>query len=215
MSYEALREQMIQEQLIPRGISSSRVLDALKKVERHEFVPEKMRDIAYDDHPLPVGKGQTISQPYMVALMTEKLELIGGEKVLEVGTGSGYQAAILAKMAKEVYSIERIQELADKADQVLRHLGYSNIHLKVGDGTLGWKEEAPFDRIIVTAGAPCIPSNLIAQLADHGRLVIPVGGGFSQVLIVIKKDKGNISQEEICSCVFVPLVGKQGWKKEE
>lgn len=215
MNYEILRERMVQEQLIPRGISSSRVLDALKNVERHKFVPAKMRDTAYADHPLPVGEGQTVSQPYMVALMTEKLDLTGSEKVLEVGTGSGYQAAILARLAKEVYSIERFRELSDKAAQVLRDLGYSNIRLKVGDGTLGWKEEAPFDRIIVTAGAPRIPSSLIAQLADQGKLVIPVGEGFSQVLTVIKKDKENISQEEICGCVFVPLVGKEGWKREE
>ena len=206
---------MVQEQLIPRGINEPRVLSAFRRVQRHKFVPNKMEDMAYSDHPLPVGEGQTISQPYMVALMTEKLALSGEEKVLEIGTGSGYQAAILAELAKEVYSMERFSPLANKAQETLASLGYNNIHIKVGDGTLGWKEFAPFDRIIVTAGAPHIPESLFEQLSENGKLVIPVGGSFSQVLTVAEKKRGKISQEEICGCVFVPLVGKEGWRREE
>ncbi|MFH1753452.1 MAG: protein-L-isoaspartate(D-aspartate) O-methyltransferase [Candidatus Omnitrophota bacterium] len=214
MNYDALRDRMVREQLLGRGITSSRVLRAFEKVERHEFVPANMRDTAYADHPLPIGDGQTISQPYMVALMTEQLELKGDEKVLEVGTGSGYQAAILAELATEVYSVERFPILADKAEEALKRLGYSNVRINIGDGTLGWKEHEPFDRIIVTAGAPRVPDSLISQLGDPGRLVIPIGGAFSQALTVVKKNEGGVSQEEVCGCVFVPLIGKEGWKKE-
>lgn len=212
INFDVSRERMVTEQLIPRGISEPRVLDAFRKVERHKFVPKKFEETAYSDHPLPIGDGQTISQPYMVALMTEKLELTGSEKVLEVGTGSGYQAAILAELAREVYSVERFEELAINADSLLKDLGYDRVEIKVGDGTLGWKEMAPFDRIIITAGSPDIPKSLISQLGNNGKLVIPVGSGFSQVLTVATKSNSKISKEEVCGCVFVPLVGAEGWK---
>lgn len=204
---------MVDEQLIPRGIMDPHVLDAFRRVERHIFVPEKLRDFAYADHPLPVGGGQTISQPYMVALMTETLGLNGNERVLEIGTGSGYQAAILAELAKEVYSVERIETLSDSARKALEGLGYKNIRIMTGDGTLGWKEYAPYDGIIVTAGAPHIPESLITQLKDAGRLVIPLGGMFSQTLMVVTKKGGKIAAEEVCGCVFVPLIGKEGWER--
>lgn len=203
---------MVKEQLIPRGISDRRVLEAFDRVQRHKFVPLDMQKIAYADNPLPVGEGQTISQPYMVALMTEKLALKGDEKVLEIGTGSGYQAAILAELAKEIYSIERFTMLAERARETLECTGYKNVKIMTGDGTLGWGEYAPFDRIIVTAGAPHIPETLFAQLKEGGRMVIPVGGGLSQVLTVVEKEDGRIKAHDICGCVFVPLVGKEGWK---
>ena len=202
---------MVDEQLIPRGIDDPRVLEVFRKVERHRFVPEDMNNISYADYPLPVGEGQTISQPFMVALMTQSLSLNGDERVLEIGTGTGYQAAILAELANEVYSVERFEKLTDKAVALLSLLGYANIRIKTGDGTLGWKEFAPFDRIIVTAGAPSVPKTLISQLADNGRMVIPVGGEFGQVLTLVEKRNGKVFEEEICGCVFVPLVGKEGW----
>lgn len=214
MDYKALQERMVAEQLIPRGISNKSVLNAFRRVKRHEFVPEKLKSTAYADCPLPIGEGQTISQPYMVALMTEKLGLTGNEKVLEVGTGSGYQSAILAELAKEVYTIERFAPLLENAKETLSRLNYKNIEFKTDDGTLGWKEHAPFDRIIVTAGAPEVPKSLISQLAANGRMILPVGGGFSQALTAVSKQNGKVTKEEICGCVFVPLVGKEGWKKE-
>ncbi len=206
-----LREKMIVRQLIPRGISCKNVLDAFKKVPRHHFVPDEMQDRSYDDYPLPIGSHQTISQPYMVALMTQSLGLKGGEKVLEIGTGSGYQTAILAEIAKEVYSVERIAELSEHAKKILDNIGYENITLEVGDGTLGWPEYAPYDAIIVTAGAPGVPESLAAQLKDGGRLVIPIGSAFTQALTVIEKKDGQLRTEEVCGCAFVPLVGKEGW----
>ena len=212
MDYEAMRRRMVEEQLIPRGIENPAVLDAFRKVPRHEFVPEMMRDTAYGDYPVPIGNSQTISQPYMVAVMTEELKLKGGERVLEIGTGSGYQAAILSEIASDVYSIERFQELADKAKGTLSRLGYKNVHIKTGDGTIGWKEEAPFDGIIVTAGAPGIPQSLVDQLKDNGRLVIPVGSQWSQVLTIVEKAGKMVHQTQMFGCVFVPLVGKEGWK---
>lgn len=214
MDYNLLRERMVREQLIGRGISDARVLNVFRKVERHKFVPQNLQEIAYSDHPLPVGEGQTISQPYMVALMTESLGLTGSERVLEVGTGSGYQAAILAELAKEVYTIERFEALADKAKETLEKLGYINIKIKVGDGTLGWVEHAPFDRIIVTAGAPHIPRSLVSQLNEDGKIVIPIGGTFSQVLTLVEKTRQKIMTQDICGCVFVPLVGKEGWRRD-
>jgi protein-L-isoaspartate(D-aspartate) O-methyltransferase len=209
----ALRNRMVEEQLVPRGIFDERVLDAFRKVPRHTFIPDKSLENAYGDFPLPVGEGQTISQPYMVALMTQYLDLKADEKVLEVGTGSGYQAAILAELAKEVYSVERFTVLAERSRAVLKDLGYTNIKIRVGDGTEGWQGFAPYDGIIVTAGAPSVPEPLVEQLAEGGRLVIPVGGGFSQTLTLVRKKEGKIAQEEICGCVFVPLVGRYGWKK--
>ena len=209
--YESLRLRMVERQIRARGVRDERVLEAMRKVPRHVFVPPDLVDEAYEDHPLSIGKGQTISQPYMVALMTEALELGGNEKVLEVGTGSGYQTAILAELAREVYSIERIPELARDAERRLEDLGYTNVHIKVGNGTLGWPEEAPFDAIMVTAGAPKVPGPLKAQLADGGRLVIPVGSEFHQILYRVKRQKDTFSEEALTSCVFVPLVGEEGW----
>lgn len=203
---------MVDEQLIPRGIGNAKVLDAFKKVPRHKFVPEKFREGAYADHPLPIGNGQTISQPYMVALMTETLALTGKEKVLEIGAGSGYQTAILAELAKEVCSVERIEALTQLARENLAAAGYEDIKIKIGDGTLGWQEEGPFDAIIVTAGAPNIPGKLVDQLKPDGRMVIPVGGTFSQMLTLVRKKRGRVSKTDISGCMFVPLIGEEGWR---
>lgn len=208
------RSRMVEAQLAVRGIIDKRVLDAFRKVPRHIFIKETLQNDAYNDFPLPIGCGQTISQPYMVALMTQCMELKGTERVLEIGTGSGYQTAILAELAKDVYSIEKHDELAVNARRALGGLGYTNIHINVGDGTLGWSEFSPYDAIIVTAGAPRVPKPLKEQLAEGGRLVIPVGDSYSQVLTVIKKEKGTFKEEQICGCVFVPLVGKYGWTEK-
>ena len=213
MDYEELRRLMVDTQLIPRGIRDQRVLKAMLKVPRHLFVDEPLQYKAYDDMALPIGDGQTISQPYMVAVMTELLELKGNERVLEVGTGSGYQAAILAELAAEVFSIERMERLALRARERLRNLGYDNVHIITGDGTAGLPEKAPFDRIIITAGTPQIPEPLREQLADNGILVAPVGARFSQQLIRLRKAKGKITEEYHTPCVFVPLVGEYGWKE--
>jgi len=212
MDYAILRKRMVEEQLIRRGIKDPRVLDAFYKVERHKFVPQNLSDSAYGDFPVGIGEGQTISQPYIVALMTECLNLVGQEKVLEIGTGSGYQTAILAKLAKEVYTIERFDKLAKNAQNVLTELGYTNIKIKVDDGTLGWPEAALFDRIIITAASPRIPLPLTEQLKENGKLVLPLGETFSQVLTVVEKKKDKLESIEVCGCVFVPLVGKYGWK---
>ncbi len=210
--FQRLRNLMVDTQLIPRGIKDPRVLEAMRKVPRHLFMDEAMQYNAYDDMALPVGEGQTISQPYMVAIMTELLNLKGDEKVLEIGTGSGYQAAILAELAGELYTIERIQSLSQKAGETFRDLGYVNIHMMVGDGTLGWPEAAPFDRILITAGAPEIPEPLIEQLAEGGMILAPVGDRYSQQLVRVTKQKGKLSKEYHTPCVFVPLVGEYGWK---
>jgi len=211
-NFELLRNEMVDTQLIPRGISDPRVLGAFRKVPRHLFAPENIRASAYDDAALPIGEGQTISQPYMVAIMTELLKLKGNEKVLEVGTGSGYQAAILAELCRKVITIERIEKLSERAAKVLKEIGYSNLEFVVGDGTLGYSKEAPYDGIIVTAGCPEIPPPLIDQLAEGGRLVIPVGERYLQTLTIATKEKGKISIEESIGCVFVPLIGKYGWQ---
>jgi len=197
---------MVEQQLIPRGIKNQRVLNAFLKVERHKFIPEGLRESAYADFPVPIGEGQTISQPYIVALMTETLDLAGDEKVLEIGTGSGYQTAILAELTKEVYTIERLGDLSGKAKLVLDELGYTRVKMKAGDGTLGWKEFAPFDRIIVTAAASKAPEPLIEQLEDNGKFIMPIGETFSQVLTLIEKKEGRIEYTKICGCVFVPLL---------
>lgn len=210
--YAALRKLMVEEQIILRGIKNNRLIEAFYKVERHKFVPENLRESAYGDFPLPIGEGQTISQPYIVALMTQCLDLSGKEKVLEVGSGSGYQSAILAQLAREVFSIERIEPLAKKAKTVLSELGYNNVKIIVGDGTLGLVDEAPFDRIIVTAASPTVPEPLIEQLNASGRLVIPLGESFSQTLTAIEKKENGVIKEEVCGCVFVPLIGKYGYK---
>lgn len=211
LDFEELRRRMVKEQLRSRDITDERMLRAFLKVPRHEFVPPEQRLYAYEDHPLPIGMGQTISQPYMVALMTQALELKGEEKVLEIGTGSGYQAAILAELCREVHTVERFPELAERAKETLRRLGYKNVFVHTGDGTKGLPSEAPFDGIIVTAGAPSIPPPLVEQLSEGGRLVIPVGGRPYQMLIKGTKRKGKLVKEEVCGCLFVPLVGEYGW----
>jgi protein-L-isoaspartate(D-aspartate) O-methyltransferase len=214
MNFEVLRKRMVEEQLIPRGINNPKVLRAFYKVERHKFMPEEIRETSYADYPVPIGEGQTISQPFIVALMTECLGLLGDEKVLEIGTGSGYQTAILAELAKEIYTIERFEKLARSAEETLKDAGYKNVKFKSADGTLGWPEEAPFDRIIITAASPRIPLPLGVQLKEGGRLVLPLGEALSQVLTVTEKKKDKLESTQICGCVFVPLVGKYGWKKE-
>ena len=213
INFEIARDRMVREQLRPRSISDRRVLEIFGKVPRHLFVADKYRAEAYADHPLPIGEGQTISQPYMAAFMTESLSLRGKESVLEVGTGSGYQAAILAELSGEVYTVERSAPLAESARETLDRFGYKNIKIRVCDGTLGWKDHAPFDRIIVTAGSPRLPQSLITQLADGGRMVIPVGGERSQALTLVEKKGANITTAELCGCVFVPLIGEDGWKR--
>lgn len=210
MDYALLRNRMVQEQLIPRGIKNQKVLDAFYKVERHKFVPPELLGSAYGDYPLAIGDGQTISQPYIVAVMTEYLDLTGKERVLEIGTGSGYQTAILAQLCRQVYSIERITNLAQKAKDLLGDLGYSNIEITIGDGTLGWPQAAPFDRIIITAATNRIPGPLIEQLKEGGKLIAPLGETFSQTLTLAEKQKDKVNLREICDCVFVPLVGKYG-----
>ena len=211
-NFDLLRDQMVADQLVARGINDPRVLDAFRKVPRHEFIPDDLKDSAYDDGPLPIGEDQTISQPYMVASMTELLRLRGGEKVLEIGTGSGYQAAILAELCRKVYTIDRIKILSDKAGKTLQRFGYQNIELVIGDGTEGYLPGAPYDGIVVTAGCPQIPPPLIEQLAEGGRLVLPVGDRFYQTLMIITKNEGKIRSESSFGCVFVPLVGKYGWQ---
>lgn len=211
--FENLRRWMVETQIILRGVKDQRVINAMLKVPRHRFVPEELRERAYDDMALPIGEGQTISQPYMVAVMTELLEPDMAHRVLEIGTGSGYQAAVLAEIAKEVYTIERIASLSERARSIVRELGYENIFFKVGDGTLGWPEEAPFDRIIITAAAPEIPQTLIEQLNDGGIIVAPVGSRYSQILVKGIKKKGSLITEESVPCVFVPLVGEMGWRE--
>ena len=214
--YEKMRKKMVDSQLRSRGVRDERVLRAMEKIPRHLFVEEGLRDQAYSDHPLPIGERQTISQPYIVALMTEALSLEGTEKILEVGTGSGYQAAVLAELADRVFSIERIAKMADRARRILGSLRYSNVLIKVGDGTYGWKDEAPFDGIIVTAGAPKVPETLVAQLAVGGRLVIPVGDRFTQTLFRVvrrSEEPGDVVKEDLGGCRFVDLIGDHGWKK--
>jgi len=211
--FKKSRERMVSEQIYRRGISDKEILDVFKTVPRHCFVPEAQISSAYGDYPLPIGCGQTISQPYIVALMTKELEISPGMKVLEVGTGSGYQTAILSALGARVYSLERIPELADRAKELLSSLGFEAT-IKVGDGTLGWPEHAPYERIIVTAAAGSMPKPLIDQLAIGGRLVLPLGGGFSQELTVLNKvSEEQIREERICSCVFVPLIGRYGFKE--
>lgn len=211
MDYDNARDIMVEEQLINRGIKDKRVLNAMGKVPRHLFIEEALRSRAYGDYPLPIGEKQTISQPYMVALMTESLQLKGNEKVLEIGTGSGYQSAVLAELCDKVYSVERIKSLAVKARERLNSLDYMNVAVKIFDGTYGWIEYAPYDAIIVTAGAPEIPQPLVNQLAISGRMIIPIGDEFSQTLVRVEKNKDGIITTNICGCVFVKLIGDFGW----
>jgi len=211
--YEKEREHMVESQLARRGIKDKRVLEAMGQVPRHLFIPKDMHSLAYCDGPLPIGHGQTISQPYIVALMTELLELTGQEKVLELGTGSGYQAAILSCLACQVYTIERHAVLAQQAEKVLAELGYTNVVVRVGNGTLGWPEYSPYEAIIVTAAAPDVPQPLMEQLADQGRLVAPVGSRWSQVLVKVKRRGDLLIREHLTAVAFVPLVGEYGWKE--
>lgn len=214
MSFAEQRERMVEEQLKARGLTDERLLAAFRKVPRHSFVPEECQPQAYTDHPLPIGAGQTISQPYMVALMTSRLQLQGHERVLELGSGSGYQTAILAELALEVFSVERLPELLQAASERLSDLGYLNVHLTTGNGSLGWPEHAPYEAIVVTAAAPDIPAPLLAQLTDPGRMVLPIGPQDAQMLTEVESRRGTVSQREIASCVFVPLFGRYGWPLE-
>ena len=205
---------MVKRQLKRRGIRDDPLLEAFLRVPRHEFVPEDLREQAYTDGPLPIGHGQTISQPYMVAVMTSLAELKPGHRALEIGTGSGYQTAILAEMVSTVYTVERKPEIAEQARQNLQRLDYTNIHFEVANGTLGWEEAAPFDAIVVTAGAPEIPAPFLDQLALGGRLVVPIEEGHSQVLYRVKRTAEGFDKERGERCTFVPLIGKHGWGRD-
>jgi protein-L-isoaspartate(D-aspartate) O-methyltransferase len=211
-SYGTSRERMVQEQLLGRDITDSRVLAAMAEVPRHIFVDDAMRSQAYGDFPLPIGAGQTISQPYIVAYMSQALGLRGGETVLEIGTGSGYQAAVLSRLCRQVYTVERINSLLAAARKAFDRLQYYNIRAKLDDGTLGWPECSPFDAIMVTAGGPAIPQPLIDQLADPGRLVIPVGDQYLQRLELLEKKDGELRLTPLVEVRFVDLVGEYGWK---
>ncbi len=209
--FAAARDSMVEQQLRARGVADPRVLAALRRVPRHRFVPEHLWSQAYGDYPLAIGEDQTISQPYIVALMTGILELRETDRVLEVGTGSGYQAAVLAELAAAVFSIDRRGGLADQARSILASLGYRNICIRVGDGTLGWPEEAPFDGIIVTAGAPQVPRPLVEQLVMGARLVIPVGDRLTQTLTCVRRTGEGLQYEYYGDCRFVRLIGRYGW----
>jgi protein-L-isoaspartate(D-aspartate) O-methyltransferase len=212
MDYAVARRKMAQDQLIARGIRDPQVLRAMEQVPRHAFVPPGLANQAYKDHPLNIGDRQTISQPYIVALMSESLNLKPGNKVLEIGTGSGYQTAILYAIGVEIYSIERIKDLSNKARKLLYSLGCDHFQLRIGDGTQGWPEAAPFDAIIVTAGAPNIPEPLIQQLKEGGRLVIPVGDEEAQELFMCTKQDGKLLKQKLTGCRFVKLLGEHGWR---
>ncbi len=214
MTFDEQRARMVDEQLRARGLTDERLLTAFRKVPRHLFVPEELRQDAYADRPLPIGGGQTISQPYIVALMTHGLRLQGHERVLEIGAGSGYQAAILAELALEVFSVERLPELLHLVAERLLALGYANVHLCPGNGSLGWPEHAPYDAMLVTAAAPEVPPPLLAQLAEHGRMVLPIGPAERQVLVEVHKHHGTVTRREIAHCVFVPLLGQYGWPSQ-
>ena len=204
---------MVQQQLTPRGITNQRVLETFADVPRERFVLEEDRERAYGDYPIPIGHGQTISQPYMVALMTECLAPSSSDRILEIGTGSGYQTAILCELADEVYTVERVPELSSRAERTLTELGYANFHTRVADGTLGWPEHAPFDGIMVTASSPDVPQSLKSQLAEGARLVIPVGPTGMQTLMVLTRHGTTTDEQAICDCVFVKLIGKEGWNE--
>lgn len=203
------RRQMVELDIKGRGIRDKTILTVMQKVPRHLFVPKNLRNRAYGDHPLPIGEGQTISQPYVVALMTEALQLKGGEKVLEIGTGSGYQAAVLAEIVKEVYTIEIRKTLATRAEETLRDLGYGNVKVRQADGYFGWKEYAPFDAIIITASTNHIPPVLLQQLRKGGRLILPLGSTvYAQVLTLVRKRDGELDVEQLGAVAFVPMVGE-------
>lgn len=213
MKYERLRKEMVKRQIEARGITDSRVISAMLKVPRHLFISDALRDQAYGDFPLPIGEQQTISQPYIVAEMTQALNLTNQDKVLEIGTGSGYQTAVLSQMAFRIYTIERLHPLLANARRLFDQLRYYNIVTRYSDGTIGWKEESPFDAIIVTAGAPEIPVVLVNQLAVGGRMIIPVGNQFSQELIRLVRDENGVKKFNLGGCRFVKLIGEHGWKE--
>jgi protein-L-isoaspartate(D-aspartate) O-methyltransferase len=206
---------MVEDQIRGRGIASPRVLEAMLRVPRHEFVPAEFRDDAYADKPLPIGEGQTISQPFMVGAMTEALELTGSERVLEIGTGSGYQAAVLSVLAREVISVESHTSLALAAQERLARLGYTNVHVHNGDGSLGFTDAVPYDAILITAAAPEIPPVLANQLHEGGRLVIPVGSQENQELLQARKEDGELRSRVLFDCRFVPLLGRYGWSRHD
>ena len=211
------RRLMVETQLAARGIDDPVVLAAMGTVPREAFVPERLADAAYDDGPLPIGDGQTISQPYVVALMIQALEVGGDARALEIGTGSGYAAAVLSRVVRDVYTVERLPTLAETAGRRLRDLGYDNVHVRVGDGTLGWPEHAPYDAVVVTAGAPDVPTPLLAQLRVGGRLVIPVGPSprFQTLLRITRREGGDARREDLGAVAFVPLIGVVGWPEDE
>jgi protein-L-isoaspartate(D-aspartate) O-methyltransferase len=213
VNYEGARTRMLESQIRARNVRDARVLAAVRKVPRHLFVDEALRDRAYLDKALPIGEKQTISQPYMVAVMSEALELRGRERVLEIGTGSGYQTAILAELAENVFSIERIPTFVPLARKRLESLGYYNVLIQIGDGTIGWKEHAPYDGILITAGAPQLPRPLLEQLAVGGRLVVPVGDSETQTLMRIRRDEDGFTEEMLGECRFVKLIGRHGWER--
>jgi protein-L-isoaspartate(D-aspartate) O-methyltransferase len=211
--YRLSRERMVKNQLMPRGITDKKVLAAMGKVQRHLFMEEALVGEAYKDHPLPIGHKQTISQPFIVAQMTQALGLTGREKVLEIGTGSGYQTAVLAELCSKVCTIERIRPLMERARYILHEVGYNNILFKSYDGTLGWEEWAPYDAIIITAGTPSVPEPLLGQLSDGGRMVVPVGDKQSQTLMKITRKKDSYDRKSLGGCRFVDLIGAHGWKE--
>jgi protein-L-isoaspartate(D-aspartate) O-methyltransferase len=211
MDWTAARREMVERQLVRRGILDERVLGAMGDVPRHLFVSPGMESEAYSDFALPIAAGQTISQPYMVAIMTQHLELSENSKVLEIGTGSGYQTAVLSLIAEQVFSVERVETLANRAREILEQLEFHNVAIRFGDGTIGWKEFEPYDRILITAGAPRVPESLIEQLADPGILVAPVGSQGVQRLSIVRKQDGEVTVSHGGECVFVPLLGREGW----
>jgi len=211
ISFPEQRAWMVRHQLEAWGIADPRVLDALRRVPRELFVPDDEREAAYYDGALPIGEGQTISQPYVVAHMTEVLHLKGPERVLEIGTGSGYQTALLSLLAAEVYTVERIASLAQQAQQILARFGAGNVHFRVGDGSLGWSEHSPYDAIIVTCAAPVVPQPLVEQLADGGRMIVPVGPRGYQDLILVRRQGEEVTQDRLSPVAFVPLIGEHGW----
>ena len=210
-SYAGQRRKMVEEQLVERGIKDLGVLEAMSRVPRHLFAQESLRHRAYGDYPLPIGENQTLSQPYIVASMTAALSLKGEERVLEIGTGSGYQTAVVAELARQVFTIERLNNLSRKAQEILEGLNYMSIVFKMFDGTYGWPDQAPFDAILVTASAKEIPESLVKQLGEGGRLVAPTGDAHEQKLVVLTKNGSRVSRRELGACKFVPLIGKYGW----
>lgn len=210
--FDALRNRMVLDQLLKRGIRGGPLMEAFRRVPRHLFAPSDRRQEAYQDHPVPIGEGQTLSQPYMVALMLESLDLLPGMKVLEIGTGSGYQAAILADLKARVYSVERIPLLAETAAHRLQQMGIVSVNIRVGDGSFGWPEESPFDAIVVSAAVPQVPARLVGQLKEAGRMVVPVGDRLSQTLTRVERRQGRSEIRVLCGCLFVPLIGEEGWR---